>query len=388
MDMRLIWLALGTFAVGTGPFLIASLLPGIAADTGVSIPQAGGLVLVYAIAYAVGAPVLSTLTGGIGRRPVLVGAMAVFGLANVVAGFLPSFAWLLAARVVMAMASGLFASAAQGTAVQLSTPQTRARAISVIVGGSSVSVALGAPIGSMIANAMDWRAAFVSVGILSLVVTAALRALLPGDLSGMRLSMRQRLTVVFRPGVGKALMVSILALAAAFTVYSYLAVVAADAGLAITVLPAVLLTFGIGAIIGNYGSGQLSDRWRPAPLVGWTLAVMAMILLAISGIGHELTSPAAGWALIAMMLPWGFVGWGFPPAQSSLIVGLDHEVAPISLSLNVSAIYVGVALGSVVGGFVLTTGSAKDLGWVAAVLCLLALAVHLTPLRVRRLRPA
>jgi len=377
MDFRLFWLALGAFAVGTGAFVIASLLPAIASETGVSMAQAGTLVLAFAIAYAVGAPVLSALTGGANRRPVLVASMLVFGLANIGAAFSPNFEGLLLARIVMAAASGLFASAAQGAAVTLSTPQTRTRAISVIVGGTTLSVALGAPIGALIANVMDWRSAFLAIGVVALLVAGALRLMLPASMLGTRLSLGERLLVAFRPGIGSALLVTIFAVGASFTVFTYIASLSSEIGLSLSLMPLVLLAFGVGAAIGNYASGQLADRFGAALTVRWVIILSSLTLAVFSAVAYLVPTPIAGYLLLGLMVPWGVIGWGFPPAQSSRLVSLAPEAAPISLSLNASAIYVGVALGSVIGGADMALASAKDLGWVGAILGVVALAIHL-----------
>ena len=145
MDVRLIWLALGAFAIGAEGFVISTLLPSISADTGVTLPQAGYLVLAYALAYAISAPVLATLTGTAARRNVLVAAALVFALGAVGAGLSTGYWPLLAARVLMAAMAGLYAATAQATAVTMSEPAHRARAIAVVVGGTSLAVALGAP---------------------------------------------------------------------------------------------------------------------------------------------------------------------------------------------------------------------------------------------------
>lgn len=384
MDLRLFWLALGTFAVGTGAFVIASLLPALSADLGVAVSQGGMLVLAFAVAYAFGTPILSALTGGFTRRPVLVSAMAVYGLANVASGLAPSYEVLMATRVVMAVASGLYAATAQGTAVLLSTPQTRTRAIAVIVGGTTLSVALGAPIGALIANVMDWRAALIAIGLVSFAVALALQVMLPADLAGTKLSLRSRLLVVTRPGIGRALLVSVFILAGAFAVYTYVAVLAGEIGMGQTLVPLVLLAFGVGAFVGNYLCGILADKFGAARTVGWVIVVTTVIMLAFPLEAYLLPASVAGWALIATMALWGAVGWGFPPAQGSYIVSLAPEAAPLTLALNASAIYMGVALGSGLGGAYLTIGSVKDLGVIAAILGVVSLAIHLTG----RARPA
>ncbi|RWD91923.1 MAG: MFS transporter, partial [Mesorhizobium sp.] len=119
MDKRIFWLALGSFAISTEGFVISSLLPDIASDAGISVPLAGSLITAFALAYAIGAPVLATLTGEWDRRRVILWTLVFFVIGNLVAAVSSSFELLLIARIVMALSSGLFAATAQGTAVAL-----------------------------------------------------------------------------------------------------------------------------------------------------------------------------------------------------------------------------------------------------------------------------
>ena len=130
MNKRLLWLALGTFAIGAEGFVISSLLPQIADDTGVTVIEAGYLVLAYALAYAIGSPVLTALTGTRDRRVVLTASALVFAGGAIVVTFTHTYAVLMAARIVIACAAGLYAATAQATAVAMSHSDHRARAIS------------------------------------------------------------------------------------------------------------------------------------------------------------------------------------------------------------------------------------------------------------------
>src|SRR3569623_3543262 len=122
MDIRLVWLALGAFAIGAEGFVISTLLPSISADTGVTLPQAGYLVLAYAVAYAISAPVLAALTGAAARRNVLVTAALVFAVAAVGASFANGYWQLHEARVLMAAIARNNAAPALETAVTMSEP--------------------------------------------------------------------------------------------------------------------------------------------------------------------------------------------------------------------------------------------------------------------------
>ena len=378
MDKRLFWLALGSFTISTEGFVISSLLPDIAADAGISIPLAGSLITAFALAYAVGTPVLATLTGEWDRRRVILWTLAFFVLGNLVAAFSSSFEVLLIARIVMALSSGLFAATAQGTAVALVDDHHRARAIAVVVGGTTVAVAVGAPLGALVAAFTGWRGTFFAIAGLGALAGSILWWRLPRGLVGTRLPLGARLAAALRPGVMSILVTTLLALTGAFTVFAYVAPLAIQgAGLGEIALPGMLLAFGVGAVIGNIAGGQAADRFGATRTVCWSLGLSAAMLVLLSVIPAFLPRHLAGPALMAMMVPWGIVGWAFPPAQASRIIKLAPDAAPIVLSLNASALYPGVAAGAVVGGEVLRFGAPADLGLIAAAFPIVGLGVVL-----------
>jgi len=375
MDFRLFWLALGAFAIGAEGFVISSLLPQVSTDTGVSVVQGGYLVLAFALAYALGAPVLASLTGHRDRRQTLTASMLTFTAGNVVAGLAHSYEQLLLARIVMALAAGLFTATAQATAVAISEPHHRARAISVIVGGTTVAVAFGAPLGALIADYAGWRGTFWTIAGVSAASAIAIRTMLPAGLTGPRLPLRDRLAIVARPGVVPVLLTTLLPLTGAFTVFTYIAPVTTEVfRLGNGLLPAVLLAFGIGGALGNIAGGQLADRIGGTKTVAGATLLMAV---AMGTMGFVAAVPHAfiASALLGFMLVWGVLGWSLPPAQASRLIKLAPDAAPLVLSLNASAIYLGVALGSVVGGEVLTYAAPIDLGWIAALFPAAAFAV-------------
>jgi predicted MFS family arabinose efflux permease len=301
--------------------------------------------------------------------------MAVFVLGNLMAAFGSSFEVLLAARIVMALAAGLFAATAQATAVAMVDDHHRARAIAVVVGGTTVAVALGAPLGALIGTAIGWRGTFMTIAAVGTFAGAILWWRLPRGMVGTPLSLGERVAGAMRPGVLPMLFTTLMTLTGAFAVFTYIAPLAMQgAGLSELALPAVLLAFGIGAVIGNIAGGQAADRFGATRTVCWSLALSAAVLFGFSAI-PSLPHAFAGPALILAMIPWGVVGWAFPPALASGLLAIAPDDAPVVLSLNGSALYLGVALGSVVGAEVLRAGSPADLGWVAALFPLIGLAI-------------
>jgi predicted MFS family arabinose efflux permease len=200
------------------------------------------------------------------------------------------------------------------------------------------------------------------------------------------LTLRERLTAVRKPGILPSLAVTLLYLTGGFAIISYIAPLAVKgAGLPAMAIPGMLLAFGVGAVIGNLCSGYLADRIGATSVVILSLlasaAVSILIALVLRFLPHEISGPL----LIALMVLWGAIGWTFPPAQGSRIAGHAPELAHLTLSLNASAIYFGIALGTVVGGRVLEFAAPSDLGFFAAAFPLLALVVLLLSERSRKL---
>jgi predicted MFS family arabinose efflux permease len=375
MNSRLFWLALGTFAIGAEGFVIASLLPQIAAETGVTLVQSGYLVVVFALTYALGSPVLAALTGASDRRRVLCLSALVFALGAFAASASSGFAMLLAARLVIAVAAGLYAATAQATAVAISHPDHRGRAIAVIVGGTSLAVAFGAPLGALIAYLAGWRGTYVAIGAAGLVAAAAIWLRIPGGLRGVPLPLRTRLQVLSRPGIRPALLTTLLFMTGGFAVFTYLVPLATEVfGIGRKAVPAVLLIYGIGAAAGNILGGQLADRWGVSRTVTVATLCNAVMLVLISAIGL-LPQTIAAPVFVAALAVWGTLTWSFPPAQASRILAMAPDSAPLALSLNASAIYLGVALGSFAGGLLVARGGIEVLALVAAAFPLAGLAL-------------
>jgi predicted MFS family arabinose efflux permease len=374
MDIRLLWLAVGTFAIGVESFAISSLLPDIADSTGVTLTQAGYLVLAFALANAFGSPILAALTGTADRRRTLTITALLFAVGAVWAGFSQGYADLMAARILMAFSAGLYTATAQATGVAISSVDHRARAISVIVGGTTMAVAFGAPLGALVAGLVSWRGSYFMVAGFGVIAALSIWIMLPAGLRGAPLTLRQRIAAVALPGVPGALLTTLLNLAGAFTVIIYLAVVTTESiGLPHELVPAVLLAFGIGAAFGNAAGGQLADRVGARPTVIGAVLLNGVMLVAISLAAH-LPAAIVGPAFFALIVLWGATGWAFPPAQSSYLLSLSPGNAPLVLSLNASALYLGIAGGSLIGGLVLQYGTPTDLGWIGALLPALSLA--------------
>jgi predicted MFS family arabinose efflux permease len=367
------WLAVvalgaGSFAVGTASFVVAGVLEGLAEGLDVPAGTAGLTVTVFAAASAVGSPLLGALVPARHPRPVLVGALALFGLFNVAAAVAPSLGVLLGARVLAALAAAVYVPAAGAAAVAAVADGQRGRALAVVLGGASAAMLLGAPVGVLAAAAYSWRAPFLLVAVLAAAAAAGLlRVGLPAGPAGP-LSLRARLHPLrSRPVVG-SLAVTLLLMAGSNSMFTYLGGLAGDVGA--VGLGLMIAVFGAGGAVGTAFGGVAADRWGGAGTVRAAAGVLVAVFALWPLLGPH---PAAGLALLAV---WAVAAWASVPAQQHRLVELAPESAPLVLALNSSAINAGFAVGALVGGVVVDAAGPGRLWLVAAACCTAGLALH------------
>jgi predicted MFS family arabinose efflux permease len=359
----LTWLTLGAFGIGTEGFVIAGLLPSLARDLNVGLPAAGHLVTAFSLTYAIGAPVMAVLTAGLERRRLLAVAMGGFAVANLLAALAPGYAGLLAARLLLALSAATFMPAASGYAAALGGPERRGRALSTITTGLTLAITAGVPLGVLVGQGFGWRATFFGVAGLAAISLLGILTWLPRQPPGVTAGLGERLALAKRRDILGVLATSMLAVAGTFTVYTYLGVfIAGVAGLGPQALAPVLLGFGLASAVGTQLSGSAADRWgaRSTVIAGGGLALLAYLAFSLSGPARAMP------VMLPAMLLWGFASWGLITAQQARLVALAPALAPISLSLNSSAIYLGSAMGAAAGALVIRDGVMERLGWVAA----------------------
>ena len=363
MQFRLIILALGMFVIGTDGFVIAGLLPDIARATDVTTSSAGQLITIFALVYAIASPILASALGGVERKQLLLGSLAVFVLGNVLVAVSTLYPVLLAGRVIAALGASTFTPAALVITAALATPERRGRSIALVTSGLTIATIVGVPIGSGFQNVF-WF--IVAVGVVVLVLVAWR---FPPVAAPVAVDLRQRLRTLRLPGVPATIIATFVVFLSAFTVYNYIAeFFAIRAGIEGSPLSWVLLAFGVGGAIGNILGGVLSDRIgaRTTVLLSVMALTAAFVMLWLGG--H------IAWLAVATTLFWGIAGWLLAPAQQHRLVVAGHEAASVLISLNSSAMYLGIAASGAVGGALINLvgveqlPAAGALGALAAVL--------------------
>ncbi|MBB4935391.1 putative MFS family arabinose efflux permease [Lipingzhangella halophila] len=373
-------LALATFAVGTDAFVIAGLLPAIAADLGVSIPAAGQLVTVFALTLAVAAPILTWLLSPLDRRKALQLALLVFVVGNVVTALSPTYLLALLARTLTALGAATITATASSAAVSITPAERRGRAMALVIGGLTLSTALGMPLGNLIGS-VDWRLTLWAVAALGVVAAIGISVSLPKVVLPAT-SLTARLAPLRQPKVLTILVATLLVMAGHYTVYTYIGAMTTEAttGSFPQALTMILFAWGAGVLVGNFFAGYLVDK-RPPLGVAVTALAGGTVFLAISPLTVSHLAIAFVWAAI-----WGATDGMASVVQQHRLVTFAPASAPVLLGLNSSAIYVGVAVGGALGGLTQDWLPVTLLGVPAAVLALLATTVTVAEGRANRAR--
>ncbi|MFJ8623370.1 MFS transporter [Kitasatospora sp. NPDC093550] len=379
MPVRLLLLALGTFAMGTDAMVVAGILGPVSADLGVSVPAAGQLVTVFALGYALLAPVLAALTARWPRRRLLLTALAVFSAANALSALAPTYGLLLATRVLAAAGAALYTPTANAVATTLVAPERRGRALATVIGGMTVATALGVPLGTWVGRA-DWRATMWLVTALGLAALAGLAALLrelPAPAAAPTL--RARLAPLRRPRVLGAAATTLVFFLAFQSVYIYLATAVRGAtGGDGSRLSLVLLTTGVMSVAGSWLGGRLVDRAGVRRVLLAGSAAAALAFAALPWLGRSMP----GALVYAAVVP--LAGWAVSVALPHRLASLDPGSAPLLISLNSSALYLGTAAGGVAGSAAIGVLGGRWFPLAAAVLAVVAGAVAAAATRGER----
>jgi predicted MFS family arabinose efflux permease len=344
MPIGLAWLALGAFAIGTESFMVAGLLPVLAADLQVSATRAGQLVLLFALSYAIGSPLMAALFARFGRRPLLIASLAAFSGLTLAASMAHGFAQLALARVALGLVAGVFLPTASAVAASMVSPALRGRALAIVTGGGTVAVALGVPLGAWIAGWGGWRTAYLLIAAVAVLATWGLAVGLPRGLASApaaaAAARAPSFSVTREPGVLRALLTTMLWATGGFSFYTYIAPFLSGAlGFGAEGVSAVFFAIGVAAALGTAAGGWATDRFGADRMAQGFALMLVVILGGLSFSAQMLPRGLALPLIVGLSALWGFAGWGFGPAQAVRLIRLAPDRAPMTLSLNASAIY-------------------------------------------------
>jgi DHA1 family inner membrane transport protein len=352
MSLPLIALFLAAFAFGTAEFVIAGVLPEVAAGLEVSVPVAGYLISGYAIGIAIGGPILAVATKKLSRKALILLLGGVFVLGQILCAIAPDFQTLMLARVVVSVVHGTYFGIASIVAVTLVPREKRGFAVALIMSGLTVSNVVGVPGGTAIGHMLGWRATFWAVGAIGLIATIAVAVFLPRNVAASATSgsFMREFKVLGRQQIVSCLFVVVLVMVGQYSIFTYITPLLNEVtGLDGATIPWVLLLYGVGSTIGVFIGGRLSD-WKLMPSMIAILLLQAVMFAII-----YFVSPNP-WLMAIATVAWGGANFAFGSPIQARILTWAADAPNLASALIPTGYNIGIAIGAILGARVIEAG--------------------------------
>ena len=352
MPLALLALAAGGFGIGLTEFVIAGLLPQVAAEFSVNEAAAGWLISGYALSVAAGAILVTAAVTRLPRKKVLLGLMVLFVAGNLTSALAPSYGVMLSGRIIAALCHGAFFGIGSVVAASLVEPSRKAAAIATMFAGLTAANVLGVPLGTLLGQQLGWRSTFWAITAIGLVAMTAIAVLLPAHTAADDQPTHLRHEIrAFRKGqVWLSLVITVLGYGGMFGAFTYIAyTLTRVSGFADGSVPWLLILFGLGLVGGNTLGGRAADRSVARTLmVALTLLALVLAVFSLGAASKPLT-------VVALVLMGG-LGFATVPGLQMRIMRHAGEAPTMASAANIAAFNVGNGLGAWVGGVTITAG--------------------------------
>ncbi|MCP2250115.1 MFS transporter [Lentzea aerocolonigenes] len=361
-------LVFGAFVVAVEGTILTGVLPTLGRDLQVEPGAIGATLAIYPLTYVFGAPTVAMLAGSRSQRTMCAIGLVVFALGNLGAASAGSLIGLTAGRLLASLGACAYLPNAGARAAGLG-PERRGRALSIVASGYTAATLAGAPLGVVAASYLGWRPVLVVVAVCAVAVAVAQWFSRLDDQPASTMSMRERLKFLGDRRLLSILALTLAVVTAEFVVYAYISVVVGhNIGADSRTVATALMVFGVGTTTGTLAGGFLVDRfgWRRMLRVSTFVIGVALLVMPFAR-----SIPF----LFACLVVWGLFGWTFTPTQMNRLLDTFPDNGTMLLTLNASAVQLGVAGGGLAGGVVLETLGAGALAFAGAAIVWIALVV-------------
>lgn len=369
-------LMIGNIVTGLTVMGPAGMLGELASGLTVSVREASFLITLGAVILCVGSPVMASLTSRFDRRILLSATLFIVALAHLASAFVPNFESLLALRLFMLAVVALFTPQAAGAAAMMAPPDKRGGVMSFVFLGWSLSAALGLPAITYIASHFGWRYAYCAIAAVGFIGGALTMWRLPRGLIGVPVDVKTWVSLARNPMILVLLLITVMQTSGPFVIFTFIGPVMTKLmNAAPETIATVFFIWGVTGLIGNVIASRIVDEWG-----GWKTSLIVQCSLLLGVVGWALGSGV----LLAMFVATMFWGFGFVPSNSMQQVRLMTAAPPLasaSVSLNTSALYIGQAIGSGIGGifYVREMYNAMNLAAIAFVVASVMLVIFTRP---------
>ncbi|SHG38882.1 MFS transporter [Pedobacter caeni] len=351
MKKSLLTLTLGGLGIGITEFVMMGLLPDIAKDLRITIPQAGHLISSYALGVVVGAPVLVAIAGSYPPKKILLALMVMFTAFNALSAFSPDYTIMLAARFLAGLPHGAFFGVGSVVASRIAGKGKEAQAVSLMFAGLTIANVIGVPLGTYIGHHYSWRYTFVIIVIVGLITLLSLKLWMPNLPATKDRDLKKELAFFKLPEAWIIILMIAIGTGGLFSWYSYIAPLLTDvSGFAPDSITYILVLAGLGMLVGNFIGGKLADRFSPAKASVSLLIAMAITLFIVHYISeNQILS-------LVMTFITGAVAFALAAPIQMLMINTAKGSEMIAASVSQASFNIGNALGAFLGGLPLAAG--------------------------------
>ena len=380
VNKRIYFLAVIAFITGMVELMVGGILDLIANDLEITLAEAGSLITVFSFIYAVISPVLLVLTAKMERKRLILICLYIFLFGTVLTVFGPNYLVVFIARIIQAISSSLLVLLCIVIAPNIVRKEYRGRAIGIVSMGTSASLVLGIPIGIYLGSTFGWRAPFILITLLTVMAIIGVHFLMEKVVSRpatpLKSLLKSLLLGLKNLKLFLALFTTFLYMAGHTVLYAYFKpYLHHTTDFSITWIGILYFIFGLAAVTGGGLGGLVSDLIgsRRTIVVSLVLFDFVFFILPVANI--------TPWLYLITIIFWGMLSWGISPAMQSYLIETIPEAGDIMQSLNNSALHLGIAFGSLVGGMVVDKLSIEENPYVAGGLVMIGLITAILSIR-------
>lgn len=351
MKKSLLTLTLGGLGIGITEFVMMGLLPDIAKDLSITIPQAGHLISAYALGVVIGAPLLVVIAGSYPPKKILMVLMLMFTVFNALSAFAPDYDMMFAARLLAGLPHGAFFGVGSVVASRIADNGKEAQSVSLMFAGLTVANVLGVPLGTYIGHNYSWRYTFVIIVLVGIITMISIKAWMPALPATKNRNLAQELTFFKQPESWIIILMIAIGTGGLFSWYSYIAPLLTEvSGFQPSAITYILVIAGLGMLVGNFIGGKLADKISPAKATVSLLLAMSVILFIMHYVSSNQTA-----SLILTFLTGAIAFASASPIQM-LMINTAKGSEMLAASVSQASFNIGNALGAFLGGLPLAAG--------------------------------
>lgn len=345
---KILLLVIGMFALGLDAFVISGLLPFISKDLNISIASAAQAVTAFTLCYALSAPIFATLLSGKEIKNILLLALLIFTSGNILSALSNSFTLLILSRCIAGIGAGIYSPLAVASSAALVKPEQKGSALSLALGGMSMGVVLGVPVGLCIATKISWQSTLWLISALGFIGMIMIQLKFPKIKAPTPPTLMERISILKNHNVAVIVGVSFLTAIASLGLYTFISLIVTNLQ-ARHSLTEYFWVWGVGGMIGSFAVGKIIDKTRAPRIV----MILILILLAAALFAIPITINHSISSFIPFLL-WGIMGWASQTPQQHTLINAEPRHAATAVALNSSINYLGGAVGAILGGILLS----------------------------------